>query len=91
MVDLVAAVREALSLLFTRAPTRVRSHFSLFGRPAATDLELEAWAERTFAEFKGRPLVEPSRDLVAAVRQRLERVAAGDRPDGSEPEPRPGH
>jgi hypothetical protein len=89
MVDLFAAVRKLLRFLFARAAGRLRRVLSELGLPVAVDPALEEWAEHVFGEFKQAPLVQPSRDLVQAVRQRIEQLGTDERSDAAEHEPHP--
>ena len=89
VIHLVAALRTLLRLAHARTSAWLCRLVEAARLPNAVDTELEQWARRTFAELKVTPLVQPSRDLVDAVRERIERHHAGGQNDAAGHEPPP--
>ena len=73
MFDVSAVARE-LMLQVRRVAARMRGMRQALGFPASLDPELEKRARSVFEELRQAPLVQPSRDVVEAVLQRLKEI-----------------
>ena len=79
-MDLATTALAVLGRAMSQIKFGERTLFSAFHPGASIDPELERWVKRAFAEFKQKPLFEPSRDLSPAV---LEQIRKLERPDGA--------
>jgi hypothetical protein len=78
----VSAVARQLTFQLRRVSAYVRGMRQALGFPVPLDPELEEWARNVFGELRKAPLVQPSRDVVEAVMQRLNEID----PERSNPE-----
>ena len=70
----VSAVACQLTFQLRRVSTYVRGMRQALGFPGSLDPELEERARNVFGELRKGPLVQPSRDVVEAVLQRLKEI-----------------
>jgi hypothetical protein len=70
----VSAVAHQLRIQLGRVAAYLRGMRQALGLPTPLDPELEEWARSVFGELRKAPLVQPSRDVVAAVMQRLKEI-----------------
>jgi hypothetical protein len=70
-VQLLPTGRAVFAQTVSRLLALVLRMLGAIGLPSSVDPELDRLAERTFAEFRSTPLVEPTRDMSRVVVEQL--------------------